>query len=65
MYINITLAGVISTQYTNALYVISNVVLAVSGDYTSIKAIFIFFIKVNKSSHIVNVFIRVFPPCIG
>lgn len=35
MYINITLADVISTQYTNALYVILNVVLAVSGDYTS------------------------------
>lgn len=54
------MAGVISTQYTNAFYVISNVVLAVSGDYTSIKAIFIFYIKVNKSSHIVNVFIRGF-----
>lgn len=45
-----------STLTHSTLYV----VLAVSRDYSSIKAIFLLFIKVNKSSHIVNVFIRVF-----
>lgn len=45
-----------STLTHSTLYV----ALTVSGDYTSIKAIFLFFIKVNKSYHIIHVFIRVF-----